>query len=94
MLVMAGIYQPVIACHVSYLCTHLFGWTLLSYPISFHSLCSVVPKLTLHVLMKELKRLTKPIKFGISLDIPQDQLEIIEQDHPFSEYIQCRPCHQ
>ncbi|XP_064399812.1 protein NLRC3-like isoform X2 [Halichondria panicea] len=42
---------------------------------------TVPPELTLSVLDKELKTLTKPIRFGVSLDIAQHKLEIIEQDH-------------
>ena len=64
-------------------------WSSLNSLNNCHPLFStVVPKLTLHVLMEELKRLTKPIKFGISLDIPQEQLEVIEQDHRHGECVQ------
>ena len=40
-------------------------------------------ELTLSALHKELKTLTKPISFGVSLGIPQEQLEIIQQDNRF-----------
>ncbi|XP_064399809.1 uncharacterized protein LOC135346186 [Halichondria panicea] len=42
----------------------------------------VPPELTLNVLDKELKTLTKPIQFGVSLRIiPQHRLEVIQQDN-------------
>ena len=31
--------------------------------------------------------LTEPIKFVIGLDVPQEPLEVIEQDHAFSELV-------
>ncbi len=42
-------------------------------------------ELTLSALDKELKTLTKPIPFGVSLGIPQERLEIIQQDNRFGE---------
>ena len=68
--------------------THCHGSSLNSLNYCHPLFSAVVPKLTVHVLMKELKRLTKPIKFGISLDIPQEQLEVIEQDHRHGECVQ------
>ena len=44
-----------------------------------------IPELTLRVLDKELKTLTKPIQFGIKLGIPQYRIEIIQQDHCYGE---------
>ncbi|XP_064399800.1 NACHT, LRR and PYD domains-containing protein 3-like isoform X2 [Halichondria panicea] len=44
---------------------------------------TVPPELTINILDKELKTLTKPIQFGVNLDIPQYRLEVIQQDHPF-----------
>ncbi len=42
-------------------------------------------ELTLSALNKELKTLTKPIPFGVSLGVPQERLEIIHQDNRFGE---------
>ncbi|XP_064399925.1 NACHT, LRR and PYD domains-containing protein 3-like isoform X2 [Halichondria panicea] len=50
----------------------------------YYQASSVPPELTLSVLDKELKTLTKPIKFGVSLGIPQHILEVIQQDNRFN----------
>ncbi len=42
-------------------------------------------ELTLSALDKELKTLTKPIPFGVSLGVPQERLEIIQQDNKFGK---------
>ncbi len=43
-------------------------------------------ELTLSALDKELKTLTKPIPFGVSLGVPQERLEIIQQDNRFGKF--------
>ena len=49
--------------------------------------CTVIPKLTLNVLTKELKCLAEPVLFGIGLDIPQDVMAVIQRDHRHGEHI-------
>ena len=45
------------------------------------------PELTLSGLTRELQTLTKPIQFGVSLNIPGHTLEIIQQDHPLGKLV-------
>ncbi len=44
-------------------------------------------ELTVNNLKNELKTLTKPKPFGISLRIPPEKLEIIEQDNKFGKIV-------
>ncbi len=54
-----------------------------------HAPITLPSELTLSALNKELKTLTKPIPFGVSLGVPQERLEIIQQDNRFGELRLC-----
>ncbi len=56
-----------------------------TYESSYTSVHSDAPELSLHNLTVELRTLTDPIHFGILLNVPQEELVIIQKDHNFSE---------
>ena len=94
MLIITGSLLSVLVGFVVYNFCIFYIFATVTYAVGYidyllfisYSFLSVIPELTLNALTVELERLTKPIKFGIYLKVPQSRLEIIERNDPRGKY--------